>query len=123
MVKRRRFRFPPPYRFLAPNWVWRDPGWGPRKKHVYVPLEEVPAPITHEYDPEDDPLVALVQEALTCLTDKQRYVICRYFGLGCPQSTDQEIADTMGVTRVAALRIRRRGCQSLRGVTILQSIL
>lgn len=114
--------WPRGYGFYAPHWAWCDIGWGPRKKHAYIPIEEIPNPPSGYYDPEDDPLVSIVQEALDRLTDKQRYVVCRYFGISCPKSTEQEIANTMGIGRHKVCELKHRAFGRLRNGTILPTI-
>jgi DNA-directed RNA polymerase sigma subunit (sigma70/sigma32) len=73
-------------------------------------------------EPDEEPLKAIVQEALEVLTDKQRYVVCRYFGIDCPRSRLQEIADTVGITPQGVKDAKDKALQRLSGTLKMSHI-
>ena len=55
-----------------------------------------------------------IQRTLSTLADREREVVCRFFGLGCSEMTLEEIAEEFGLTRERVRQIKEKAIRRLR---------
>ena len=63
---------------------------------------------------EGERLVRCLRSVLSMLTDRQRDIICRRFGIGCEPETLEEIGTSYGVTRERIRQLEVKAMERLR---------